>query len=50
MKTFSFSASRVLFEHPLTLAAQGELLQMSKLDHFTNTENLFFAEYQKWED
>ena len=25
MKTFSFSASRVLFEHPLTLAAQGEL-------------------------
>ena len=26
MKTFSFSASRVLFEHPLTLAAQGEPL------------------------
>ena len=25
MKTFSFSTSRVLFEHPLTFAAQGEL-------------------------
>ena len=26
MENFSFSTSRVLFEHPLTLAAQGELL------------------------
>ena len=26
MNTFSFSASRVLVEHPLTLAAQGELV------------------------
>ena len=25
MKKFSFSTARVLFEHPLTLAAQGEL-------------------------
>ena len=25
MENFSFSTSRVLFEHPLTLAAQGEL-------------------------
>ena len=27
MEKFSFSTSRVLFEHPLTLAAQGELFR-----------------------
>ena len=38
MKTFSFSASRVLFEHPLTLAAQGEPL-IGKLKLYRDYDN-----------
>ena len=32
MENFSFSTSRVLFEHPLMLAAQGELHKLYKFN------------------
>ena len=42
MKNFSFSTSRVLFEHPLTLAAQGELPTNVNNDLTENQTNAIF--------